>query len=623
MNFFRKHLDSKFVKIIAFFIIAIFISWEFTSQSLRNPNSWLIKVGDIEYGAKDWKDTYNALIKDPMSSQEALMNPIYAKKRVLEEMIQNALILQEAERIGFSVNDRIVASEVVHMKIFKNENGKFDKALLEKVLKMNNLTESEFIQNMKERLLRNHLMDMFYNTSNLVGAPVYNLLTKLIAAEQNISLYKLNLLQDKVEYSDDDLKKYMEENKKQFMTNDVAKISKLLFSSANIKLNDITEQEIQEYYETSATTEPEQRIVNQIVISSYNEAQTVLENIKANKLSYDKAALPYANSQMIPYEIGPFSKDGFDEDIAKIVFTLPKNGISDLVQTPIGWHIFKVKEIIPEKKQELSIIKSDIVKELIKKQRLNEMHNLVKNVMTDIESNASIQDIAQKYQLKISESIEEVKRTDDNTIDLFNIPEEDKENGISKRKILQASFAEGDKIIHLISADDKESFMLLYTNEIIKGTMKDFDEVKVNLIDSYTEFFLKNKTENLAKEIRKNVLDAKYNDESALKVDTTFSRVSKNTSLPVCIQNLILKMHKDGIFNSVTLPCQSDNAYYFAELRDFNFSKEISNDERTALKKTVNSIYNEIIFDQFMENLKKRYKVEFSEDFMKYINSDT
>ena len=78
---------------------------------------------------------------------------------------------------------------------------------------------------MKERLLRNHLI-LFYNTSNLVGAPVYNLLTKL-PAEQNISLYKLNLLQDKVEYSDDDLKVYGRKITVRLMM--FAKISKLLF----------------------------------------------------------------------------------------------------------------------------------------------------------------------------------------------------------------------------------------------------------------------------------------------------------------------------------------------------------------------------------------------------------
>ena len=108
MKFFRKYLDSKVSKIIALIIIIVFISWEFTSSALKNKNSWLIKVGKIEYKAKDWQEAYKSLTKDPISSQEALANPSYAKKRVLEDMIKSALILQEAESIGFSICINII-----------------------------------------------------------------------------------------------------------------------------------------------------------------------------------------------------------------------------------------------------------------------------------------------------------------------------------------------------------------------------------------------------------------------------------------------------------------------------------------------------------------------------------
>ena len=148
MNFFRKHLDSKISKAIAIVIIGIFLTWEFVSQEAQKTNKWILKVGNIEYTVKEFQESYKILTRDPMSSQEAIANPRYAKKRVLEEMVRNALILQEAESVGFRVNDKMVINEIAHMKIFKGEDGKFDPNILEKTLKSNNLiSKSSFLVN--------------------------------------------------------------------------------------------------------------------------------------------------------------------------------------------------------------------------------------------------------------------------------------------------------------------------------------------------------------------------------------------------------------------------------------------------------------------------------------------
>ncbi len=627
MNFFRKHLDSKVSKAIAIVIIGIFLTWEFVSQEAQKTNKWILKVGNIEYTVKEFQESYKILTRDPMSSQEAIANPQYAKKRVLEEMVRNALILQEAESVGFRVNDKMVINEIAHMKIFKGEDGKFDPNILEKTLKSNNLTESEFIRNMKDQLTRNQLMDIFYNTSGIMGKPVYELLVKLIAAEQNITLYSLPMLNEDVKYTDDDLLKYMQENKEKFMSSDEADISIAAFNTNLIDPQNliVSEDEIKKYYEENATFEPEKRLIQQIVIPSYNDAKQLLESITIGKMSFDDAAKVYVNQQLIPYEIGPFVSEGFDQDIGKIVFALPENGISEVVQTPLGWHIFRVGKVIESKKQDFSQVK-DNIKTLLSNQKLSDnMHNIVKDVMADIDSGLSIQEISSKYKVVVNNRMEKSKRLADGSIELSNVPQEELQDGISRIKFLKAIFSQNESGIKLLSSEDNKSFILLHVNNIIPGKLMDFNSVKDQVIKDYVNISLNNQTKAIIKSFRKKIIESKNNkeiieDKQIGKSNIKFSRLNKNNTMPECIQRAIIDLYQDNVFDGSTATCKSNNIYYFAVLNDMDFNIKLSEEQKMSLKQTVYSIYNEIIFNQFIEHLKTKYPIELDDQFSKYMN---
>lgn len=625
MNFFRRHLESRVTRIIALIIALIFIGWEFTSAMLQNKNTWLMKVGNIEYTAKDWQENYRALTKDPLSAQEALANPQYAKKRVMEEMIRNALILQEATEVGFRANDKMVASEVVNMKIFKGDDGKFDKDKFEKTLKINNMTESEFIKGMKESILRNNLMDIFYNTSGIMGKPTYDLLVKLVAAEQKLTLYTVPKSIDEVKYTEEDLKKFLNDHKEKFTTPDQIKISKVIFNSSLVKEDSIkvTDEEIKEFYDKNAVIEPEKRSVNQIIVPSYNDAKQVVERIKSGKISYDDAAKVYGNQQMIPYEIGPFVSEGFDEDISQVVFKLPEGGISDLVQTPLGWHIFRVSKVYEAKAKDLSEMKGDILQKLTQQKLSDAMHEIVKSVMNDIDSNVSIEDIAKKYSLVVHKSSEEIKRFEDGRVNVSSIPEDAVEDGILRRKIILAAAAE-DKSIKMIGSNDNRSFMIINRDEIVHGKLMEFAQVENQLRDDYTNSEIDRRTMSLAKEFRKKVLESdnrfKFSDPQIMRKDLRFSRIKDSDTIPSCITDLIMGMHKNGAFDGVTGVCKTNDSYSFATLNNIDFDIEVSDDQKAGIRQTIHTLYNEMIFDQFTNNLKDKYKVELDDKFVAYLN---
>ena len=480
---------------------------------------------------------------------------------------------------------------------------------------------------MKDQLTRNQLMDIFYNTSGIMGKPVYELLVKLIAAEQNITLYSLPMLNEDVKYTDDDLLKYMQENKEKFMSSDEADISIAAFNTNLIDPQNliVSEDEIKKYYEENATFEPEKRLIQQIVIPSYNDAKQLLESITIGKMSFDDAAKVYVNQQLIPYEIGPFVSEGFDQDIGKIVFALPENGISEVVQTPLGWHIFRVGKVIESKKQDFSQVK-DNIKTLLSNQKLSDnMHNIVKDVMADIDSGLSIQEISSKYKVVVNNRMEKSKRLADGSIELSNVPQEELQDGISRIKFLKAIFSQNESGIKLLSSEDNKSFILLHVNNIIPGKLMDFNSVKDQVIKDYVNISLNNQTKAIIKSFRKKIIESKNNkeiieDKQIGKSNIKFSRLNKNNTMPECIQRAIIDLYQDNVFDGSTATCKSNNIYYFAVLNDMDFNIKLSEEQKMSLKQTVYSIYNEIIFNQFIEHLKTKYPIELDDQFSKYMN---
>ena len=616
MNFFRKHLDSKVSKIIAVIIIIIFLTLEFATEITKTQNHWLLKVGEIEYTLKDWQGTYKALTQDPMAAQEAIANPSYAKQRVMDELVRNAIILQEAQRVGFSVNDKMVANEIIHMKMFKDDNGKFDKLALEKTLKNNNLTEVAFIKAMKEQIVRNNLMDMFYNTNTIIAKTTSNLLTKLIAADHNMDLYYVQAINKDIKYTTADLQQYLDEHKLDFTADDKAEISTISFNNDMIQQSDIqpTQIEIQSLYEQKSEYEPEKRLINQIVISSHNEAEQVLEKIRNGKYSYNDAATLYIKQQLIPYEIGPLAADGFDQDIAKIIFILPEGGISELVQTPIGWHIFRVVKIIPQKQLALSDIKDKIVNELINKKLSEKMHNLVKDVTIAIDENNTLEDIASKFNLSIKKQVISAHKLQENHYKIIKGI-----NNFSENKILQAVFNDLDNGIKLISSQDNKAFIILVVEKIIPGQLMNLEQVQGDLIKAFTKDIHNKKNIEMVQELRQQVLD---NPSKHIRSPQhiVFSRMKENSDIPECIQEKIIALYNIGTFNGSTLPCQYNDGYGFIVMKELNFNVKLSEMENLSIMRTVNSIYNEILFNQFIEHLKGKYKVKLNDNFIKYMN---
>ena len=107
--------------------------------------------------------------------------------------------------------------------------------------------------------------------------------------------------------------------------------------------------EVRKYYQDNPQQfeRPEQVRVRQIVVSTEAEAQQVLEQLQGNPdfaaLAREKSTAPEAGQGG---DLGYFSRGEMPAEF-NVVFALPKGGVSGVVKSPYGFHVFKLENKRP------------------------------------------------------------------------------------------------------------------------------------------------------------------------------------------------------------------------------------------------------------------------------------
>jgi len=228
------------------------------------------------------------------------------KKYLLERIIQNYLLIEEAEEQDIKVPEQMLENNLQqYYQAYKGEEN------FKNMLKTNNIPFDDF----KKKL-----------ESDLKAQLIINL-----EVENNVNI------------SDDEMKKYFENNKKKMKTQESVKASHILVST----------KEMEE-----------------------NEAKEKIEKIseEVNKDNFSELAKKYSDcpSKENGGDLGFFSKGKMDPVFENAAFDLDIDEISSPVKTNFGYHIIYKKDHNAEKDLQFEDVK-DHIKSTITKEKSNKI----------------------------------------------------------------------------------------------------------------------------------------------------------------------------------------------------------------------------------------------------------
>jgi parvulin-like peptidyl-prolyl isomerase len=94
---------------------------------------------------------------------------------------------------------------------------------------------------------------------------------------------------------------------------------------------------------------PEKRKVQMVVVKTREEAEAIKQQIDANEITMYQAAQQYSTDPELKRTLGDMGwvsqGDGF-EGLDEVIFNLEPEVISEPVESPAGWHLIKVLDVV-------------------------------------------------------------------------------------------------------------------------------------------------------------------------------------------------------------------------------------------------------------------------------------
>ena len=274
--------------------------------------------------------------------------------QVLNLLVREYLLDAEASTLGLRAADGSVRQELESAPAFSNEQGAFDPELYDLVLERNNMTRAEYEDLIRIDLLRTQLIGTV-GGERKIPESLAEALHRYRAEERSAELALISArgMTGLPEPDNDAIEAYYEENTTSFMAPE-RRSAVLVRLTAEALVAEIELSDDDVYAEYEARIDefdlPERRAVVQI-----NAQDETLIREGAQRLAegedFDTVAADLERRGATVTPLSNFEAGGPMQSAREAVFGLSEGSVSDPLQTAFGWHLFKVNEVTPARRQ--------------------------------------------------------------------------------------------------------------------------------------------------------------------------------------------------------------------------------------------------------------------------------
>lgn len=320
----------------------------------------IIKVNNKNITKSQFDEAYKNAAKNSQLAQMGIEIPenednlmyLMIKDRVVNELIVKELITQEMDKRQIKVSKEDVEKERQRMIDRVGSKEKFNE-----ILKQNGISKSKFEKDL----------------------------------EQEIKMKKLVEIIHPVSISDNQAKSFYEKNINQFKYPDKVRASHILISANPTEIK----EELRKKNSPMSEIELNER-VKQIMKERYDKAVEIRNQIKDHPESFEAIARDVSADTLSAKnggDIGFFAQKDMVKPFADVAFKQKPNTISDVVQTPYGFHIIKVTDRMAAGQQPYVKVKEQIKMYMAAQEQIKALEMFLSN----LKAHAVIQYVNSSY----------------------------------------------------------------------------------------------------------------------------------------------------------------------------------------------------------------------------------
>jgi peptidyl-prolyl cis-trans isomerase D len=420
----RERSQSWIAKLILALITVPFALWGVDSYLRQaGSNVAVAKVNGDSITVQQFGKSLQDLRDNMKEKADAgfMENP-EVRRAVLDKLINKQLLAEEVRRSGYVISDEQLSKIIIAMPEFQKD-GQFSQDMYDKILAANGMTPSRFESVIRGELLTQQVRDSVSGLAFVPHiVPENAIRIQHQVREVSVASFRPDDYLDQAKVDPAELKTYYDKHQAEFRIPEQVKLDFVAFSANSLITSmQVSDDEAKKYYEENATKfqGDEERRASHILIAfgankdaaakaaAKKKVAEVLAEVKKSPEKFDALARKYSQdpgSAEKGGDLGSIKRGLMVKPFEDAVFSMSPGSISEPVETEFGYHIIKLTEV-KGAAQSLEQVRGQIRAELMYQKAIAKFAEAAEAFSNTVyEQSSSLEPAAKAHNLQVQKS---------------------------------------------------------------------------------------------------------------------------------------------------------------------------------------------------------------------------
>ncbi|MDL0429929.1 SurA N-terminal domain-containing protein [Marinobacter sp. TBZ242] len=306
----------------------------------------------------------------------SLLNEDQIRQDVLDSLIQQEVMTQDAARQGLELSDADIDALITQMPQFQVD-GTFNRDRFVSAVRNMGMGVSEFRETMRQQYVVNQIRAGIAQSGVVTDENVAQLLRiQNQTRDFRMTTLSADSVSDEVKVTDADVESYYEENQQAFQQPESVDARYIVLSlEALAETVEISDEQLRDFYEQrSAELAREERRASHILIEGGDNADEIMATIQqrlAEGESFASLAEEFSIDTVSAEQGGDLGFAGrgvYDPAFEDALFALEEGEISDPVSTSFGVHLIRLEDVQRVDPPPLDEVEDELRRELAQRE---------------------------------------------------------------------------------------------------------------------------------------------------------------------------------------------------------------------------------------------------------------
>ncbi|UUX50211.1 SurA N-terminal domain-containing protein [Nisaea acidiphila] len=403
----RSRVTSIFVKALFVLLIASFAVWGIGDIFLGSPTGKAaIEVGDVEVTTAEVLDEFERVRRNmgvQVTAQEAAQFGLL--EQVMNDLANRALFMAEAGDLGLAVGDDQIKRQIAEMPAFRDQTGRFNPDLFRQALFRAQLSEGAFLNLLREEIRRDQIVNAVtagFSAPDVQRDAYYRYRNEERAAK--LVTLDASSLPAPPTPTESEIDSFYNENKERYRAPEYRSATVLSLTADALAVDiEVPEDRLREAYESRLDEfrSVGRRTVDQIFLADKDTADKAAAALGEGR-SFEQVAGEIAEMSPDALSLGSVTRADLDGTaLADAIFTAELNTPTAPVESDLGWHIFRVTEIVPESTKPFDEVKDQVKREVAHNEALDKIFEIANQIEDSLAAGDTIEEAAKVAEVPV------------------------------------------------------------------------------------------------------------------------------------------------------------------------------------------------------------------------------